>query len=1458
MSVESRIVTLKFDNAQFEQGVKTSLDSLAKLKDNLNLGTVASGASKALGGLSGIFSKLGMGGNPFTRMIDSAQRGLASLSGVLSRFGIRNPFATASEGALGLQKAANNTTQTMGSLEGGVTGISKSWVAMSTVAITALSSVTSSLLQQAGATAQSLLGINALKDGWSDYGLKIGATQTIMAGTGLGIGEVSKHLKDLDIYADKTIYSLSDMTSNIGKFTNAGVKLPLAVASLKGVAQVAALSGANSGEAARAMYNLGQAIGQGHVKLMDWRSVELANMGTKEFKEELIATAVEMGTLKKQSDGTLKTLKGTEVNSKNFTSTLQDQWLTADALTSTLKRYSDENTEIGKKATKAAQEVKTLGMLMETLAAAMGTGWTDTFEILVGNLPEATALWTGVADSVGGAMSRISDSRNELLQGWKDLGGRKVLIDGFRFAFQALSQVLKPIGLAFRDIFPKKTSQDLFEMTLRFTEFMQRMKPSGDTVMALRRIFAGLFAVFSIVGKVISGVASQFARMFGAMSDGSGGFLEFLAAIGDAVVVFNQFLEESGLIEGFFRILGSIIAVPLTMLRNFAGFLGGLFSGFDENSADNAGAALDRFEEKLSPLESIGKAVGKVIEGIGDIFQRAAEVIGDALSHIGDLISGAITPETFSASLDTIQTGLLAGILLIIRRFFKGGLNVNVGEGLFDSVKDSLEAVTGTLQNMQTNLKADILLKIAAALGILTASLVVLALIDARALAKALAAMAAGFGILAGGMLLLSNTMSMWGAGKMAILAAALIGLSTALLIMAAAVKIFTTMDFGEMMRGLFGIATMLYIIQKSMGPLTKNVSGMVRVAVALTILGVALNILGIALKLFASMSLEEMGKGMIGMAGSLLIFAGAMRLMPKGATMITTATGLAILAAALNGIAIAMKIFATMSWAEMAKGMVGVAGALIILAGAMRIMPKGMILQAAALTIIAGSLVVLGVALKSMGGMSWEAIGKGLVVLAGALLILGVGLQLMGVTGLIGAVALMAVAGALVILTPVLLTLGTMDWETIIKSLTMLAGVFVILGLAGYILAPLTPVILGLAAAMLLIGVGLAAAGAGALAFATAFGVIVATGAAGIEMLGKLLSTAIAAIPKAMAAFGRGIASFVVAIAQGGPRFVSAMSRIISNMLDAVIKNVPKMGKAFMTMLNTGLRIISQMSPKIFNAGLKLILGFLRAVDSKIGKITETAISIIVKFINALSRKQASLIQAGVRLIINFINGLSRAIDRNADDMGRAGGRLAVSIVTGMARGIAGGLDVVKRAAVNLAKNALSAATSFLKSKSPSKRARDELGKPIPQGMAIGINDEARLVEKAGEGLAATAMRTLQGSLSGMSDALGMSADMRPTVTPVLDLSEMTREANRMNSLLTAASITPTVSYANAADISAETQAVALAAVEAAKQVPSEVKFEQNNYSPKALSSIDIYRNTRNQFSLAKEALTP
>lgn len=305
----------------------------------------------------------------------------------------------------------------------GVEAVAAKFSALQVVGVTALANITNSAVD-AGKKIVNALAIEPITSGFSEYELKMNSMRTIMASTGESIETVNKYLEELNEYSDKTIYSYSDMMQNIGKFTNAGVELEDAVMAIKGISNEAAVSGANANEASRAMYNFAQALSAGSVKLIDWKSIENANMATVEFKQQLIDTALELGTVVKEGDkykSTTADLNGSVsdafTTTSMFNESLSSQWMTTDVLVKTLKKYADETTEIGKKAYEAAGEVTTFSKMCDTLKETAQSGWAKTWEIIFGDLETAKKIFTPLTETIGGLLNKMSDFRNNLLEG---------------------------------------------------------------------------------------------------------------------------------------------------------------------------------------------------------------------------------------------------------------------------------------------------------------------------------------------------------------------------------------------------------------------------------------------------------------------------------------------------------------------------------------------------------------------------------------------------------------------------------------------------------------------------------------------------------------------------------------------------------------------------------------------------------------------------------------------------------------------------------------------------------------------------------------------------------------------------------------------------------------------------------------------------------------------------------
>ena len=1191
-TIDERVVEMRFDNKQFESNVQTSLSTIEKLKKSLDM----DGATKGLESIDSAAKKVDMSG------LGSA------VETVKTRFS-----------------------------------------ALEIMAVTALANITNSVVNTGKQMLHSLT-IEPISQGFEEYELKMGSIQTIMMSTGASLEEVNKYLQELNTYSDKTIYSFQDMTSNIGKFTNAGVGLEDAVMAIQGVSNVAAVSGANANEASRAMYNFAQALSAGYVKLIDWKSIENANMATVEFKTQLLESAVACGTLTKTADGMYKTVKGNVIDATHgFNDSLQDQWMTTEALVGTLRNYADETTEIGAKAFAAAQDVKTFTQLMDTLKEAVGSGWANTWEILFGDFEEAKELWTGLSQVIGGFIDAQADARNEMLQGWKDLGGRTKLIEALKNAFEGVQSVIKPIYEAFREIFPPATAKQLYDITENLRKFTANLKLSDTASANLKSTFKGLFAILDIVKQAFSAIFTAIKPLFGGLGTLGDGILGFTGGVGDAIVAFDEFIKTSG---AFQKVGEGIATVIQTIMTALSTLKNKIKEKFESANFEVFHSLLERIHERMA---QVGEAAGEMKSGVIVAFEvigetlancqfvqllsavwNAVKTIGSGivkiLGELGSSLAKNLGEANFSGIIDLlngISFGAIAvGITKFVGTFRKAIEDIGSFKESFIGILDS---VRGCFEAYQNQLQAGTLLKIASAIAILTASLIALSLVDSEKLNVALGAITVLFADLLASMAVF-NKISGQVTGVVKSVTA-MLGIATAVLILASALKKIADLDAKQLTTGLIGVAGLTTMMVAAAKAMSSNSKAIIKGATQMVIFAAAIKILASVCEQLAKLDWNQLAKGLVGVGVLLAEITAFTKLTGNAQNVISTGVALIAIAAAMKILASAVKDFSTMQWDEIARGLTAMAGALAAITVAVKFMPNNMAGIGAGLVIVAAALVVLSTALEKMGNLSWEQVAKGLITLGGAMAILAIGLNAMTGT-LAGSAALLVAASALLVLTPVLTILGAMSWSSIVKGLVTLAGAFAILGVAGAVLTPLVPSILALSGSLALIGVavvgigaGLALAGAGLSALAVGLTALAAAGTAGataiVASLTVIITGVAGLIPAIVAKIGEAIVEFCKVIADSAGAIGEAVKAVILMLVDVLVECVPA----------------------IADGALKLIAGVLEALVEYTPSIVDSIFQFLIAVLEGVAKNLPSLIQAAVDVLMAFFSGIVDAL---------------------------------------------------------------------------------------------------------------------------------------------------------------------------------------------------------------------
>ena len=586
-TIDERVVSLKMNNKQFLSAMKESAAGMDKLKESLKMQGAADG---------------------------------------LSRIG----------------EIAKNTT--LGDLATKALEIGKNMTVMQGLGVAAFGGIGAAAVS---AGSQFVSGFfNTIKDGFNEYELKMRSIQTILANTaekGTTLTEVKASLADLNTYADKTVYSFSDMTNAIGLFTAAGVDLQTSVSSIKGLSNLAAASGATAQQASTAYTQLSQAISAGVIHLQDWNSVVNAGMGGEGFRNALIETARVMGT------GVDEAI----AKQGSFRESLKENWLTAEVMTKTLTAltndlseaqlvemgYSEEQAhkmkQFAQNAFDAATKVRTFSQLIDTTKEAIGSGWAETFEILFGDFEEATDLFTSISNWLGGIISASANARNGFLQMWKDLGGRTALVQGLSNIFQAIVKVLGSIGSAFKQVFGGASAEGLARATKAFADFTAKLIITDNFAEKLKWTFTGIFSVFHIfativgeVAQVIFTVASHIiGALFPAFAGVNSGVFQITKVLGKAIYWFDQWFTKLDLGGKVLKLL-------------------------------------------IPPIDLVGKAIKWVVDRIHDFiiwidFTSKVQHVGEGLKNLAskfglikEALKNSVVGREFTAAMDSIKSGI--------------------------------------------------------------------------------------------------------------------------------------------------------------------------------------------------------------------------------------------------------------------------------------------------------------------------------------------------------------------------------------------------------------------------------------------------------------------------------------------------------------------------------------------------------------------------------------------------------------------------------------------------------------------------------------------------------------------------------------------------------------------------------------------------------------------------------
>ena len=1369
-TIDQRVVEMRFDNANFEKNVSTSMSTLDKLKKSLK-------------------------------------------------------FEDSAKGFENISKAAGRVD--MGGLSNGVESVRLKFSALEVMAVTALQNITNSALN-AGKKIAYALTIEPIKTGLQEYETQINATQTILANTqkeGANINDVNRALSELNKYADLTIYNFTEMTRNIGTFTAAGVDLNTSVNAIKGIANLAAVSGSTSQQASTAMYQLSQALASGTVKLQDWNSVVNANMGGQVFQDALKMTARIHGIA----------IDEMIADEGSFRETLSKGWLTKDILTETLQHFTEftdtyneeslkrqgyndkeiaEIKQMGITATDAATKIKTFSQLWDVLKESTQSGWTTSWQTIIGDFEEAKETLTVFGDTLTKMIGDSADARNAVLKegfmsGWKQLlnegiedtegfqnaiieagknsgvavddlikkygsfekslkggwvtsdmlktaldsmadsvaglskeeleakgytdeqrqallnlveavkdgslnldefaqkmgraSGRENMIDAITMAFEKLMPIVNQVGDAIQEVFNPNNDlgQRIYDMTVRIREFVDGIEVSEKGLQNFKMSIEGILSIFHIVGKGVSAFAQIIGHLLGKLLPVGDGILNVTGSLGEFLVSIDKAIDSGGYLNKFVELVNGAIdklAAGFKAAKDYVLDFIGSWTGIDFTKFESLrdifaliGEKLSEFGEKIrttfpwiNSLEVTITAAFKKIRGSADedlgaantaleslktagskvkeVFSNIAEKIGAFFAPIVKKIKSIFSGVTIT---DLIGTGLLAGIFKSIKKFTDAIYDLLENfKGIGKSISGVLDSARDALILWQKDIKANILLKIAGAVGILAAALWVIAKVDADRVLGSMGAITALLtevtAVMAGIMKWGTSANALEGlseAAQLGKIAIAMMVIAGAVLILAAALKKCENLNWdntipamtalfvllGEMTVAMYGFMS---IAKKN--PLSKETGTLQSFAVGMIGMSIAIAILANALARLGELDREQVIQGGLTVVALMAALGGVTAALKaiKSDNMSGVAGSMIAMALALAMLYVPIRLFAKLDTDTLKHGGIAVSVALLAMTSAMTVMKsakgdlKGI---AGSVLAMATALTLLIIPIKVLGSMDLGLLATGLMGILVPLAAMGAVLS--GLSG--GAYSgigtnMIAMAAAMTLLVVPLKVLGSMDLGSLAKGIVAFGIALGLLAGAAYLLAPLATSLNVLSKAM--IAFGAACLGIGVLvgAIAFAFVTLATVGAAGV-----------AAILAAIAGLIQGFRVMM-------PLIGEAMKAQILMFCDVFKDTAPAITETVLYLIDELLRQIEDYVPSIVAHLAKIIQKIGQAIRDNFGELglgdwigaaiftgIVAASALLVKGFAAVSKDvpRALLGAAGVAAILVIVGGIIAAM---------------------------------------------------------------------------------------------------------------------------------------------------------------------------------------------------------------------
>ena len=1271
-SIDERIVQMTFNNEEFERRAKTTISTLGLLEKALN-------PNKLTGSMS--------------QLTQAANR--------LDLSGLTDALQAVNKGFNAFEEIATGALRRVGDM------------------------VTNFVVGKIGALASSLTSMTDLRmfdQGYQKYNDLTSSVQTLVNSTGKSVDQIDEYLKRLMWYSDETSFGFTDMTKALGTMVSAGGDIDKLIPMLMGVGNATAYAGKGASEFTRVIYNLNQSYSSGFLNTMDWRSIELAGVDSKQLKEQLLGVAVAMGKVSK-SRATLANFRDLlsdkvftrDVMEKAFTNfaemTLEAEKLVSEGKFETaaaaIDSLSGKYEEFAERAFRSAQEAKSFKEAVEATQDAVSSGWMQSFQLIFGDYNESKALWTDVTSTFWDIFASGAGRRNDILTEWKQLWDDQVAANNAMKKYGAdvatlLEGTAKKIDIG----------ENLTQTQALWNDFAQvledvrtRISEIWNEVFDVPTVKAAGKAIFDFIENIRSGL-DQIHRTFGSMSRDHT-VLGALESAFKAVLTVVKTLSTiaKSFVENFIKPLGERLKPILEDIFVIVGKVNDTITNTASGISNNLGPLETIFSNVLRIIDPLISGIAKFVGWIKDLVSQNSEIhifdgimqgVSKTIEFLANVLNGSISlfstlgdklGKVFGKVKDAIGT-FLAGHGSDLSGLAKGGLLAYLGYGAsllitqFGKLGKKLADID--FMNFGKYLTGGF------GKGL------------ASSISDVFGALKEGLGGLLGG-------------GKTGLDAVALHSIADAIMELALALLVLSLVDGDKIavglcalaaaLGGIIGVIALLNKFQfannytgngkkglsgffSNIGATFKNLTKANDFQIALKAvktIGLVMLELSIAIKILSTIDWQQMAVAVVGMGAvltELVLFIKGLQWASKSLdpkAIKSTSSMLTKLGFAMIELALALKIIASMNWGELAVGLVGM-GAVLTELGAFVIAVSKWAGEGSALKITALGPAMIGIglamieiaaAMKILSTMDVTGSQTAMVAMFAALgeiaiFVVAVSkLTKGGALGFIGvATGLTIMAAAISVLSVAVYALSKIGWDAIVEGCKALALLVATVGAAGAILGIFSPLLLLGSVALIAFAGALNLASSAMLKAVTAFVAFQAVGSDFTKVLTTMMTDAFAAVIALIPTFILGIVEAVISVAGELVRLVGTLINVvltaINENLPNIISNIISFVGAVLDGLYNGITILG---PKIFN----VVFGLLNC------------------FIEQLTLNLPTLLQNLFTFLVTAINTFADIVRNGGADLGAAFGNLAGAVIEGIFGAIGGILGGIGKGVMSI-----------------------------------------------------------------------------------------------------------------------------------------------------------------------------